>query len=997
MIFSRKIKSCVVWMVLICIFMMVFTPFFLHAESAAHKIVIGDNAYDLLNEPYENHMGLILNAKELAMAFGLEYAFDDVYKSFEIFCEDTNIMLMHEATHYYKGEEAIDCLPHFFVENGPMIELGLFCVIFDKEYTYNEDEKVIYIQSKANDDEVGKEESTTEPIEIEETLTSPKNELQEEVIEDFRAEETPTIDVIEKTEECVNSVMLASSGSGQAYGVDGGGISSGSSTTIVTGTVGNRNLSGELTLSSAAPESGLEVEFILQPVTNLISQTYGTAYYELEDAYSLGTVVFDSGESEKDYSFETTEFYNNSTYPRFCIYIKVIKNGKVETIRYISEYDNTTYQTFDILTFSRIAAYTPIRKFSFAHNEIADITIPSIDYSESTLSGTITLPEPAPRGGLEISLILQAVSTLKTTSYGLDYYSMGRYTYNIGTVSFEHGETAKDYEFEVDKYYDNLDYPNYIIGYETDLNNVVAKRGWYSVDGIYSTIRETFGGEIDESDPVKIFRFGRDNTANFDIPQVNNRCGENVFWSFDSGTQTLTVSGSGDMYNYANASDTPWIGSDVRKIVIDDGVTSLGNYAFSWLYTLQTVKFPNSLRHIGGKAFFGCKSLASVYMSNNVEIIGWSAFEVCDNLKTIYLPKSLCMIMNGAFDNCGLEEIYYAGSEEDWDNVSLGTSNGFLEGINICYMRDCESMFIVGQPSCVINGEIVALDSRAVSYKGKVFAPVRAVADSVGAEAIWNGEMQELTISKDGIDKAFMLNYGDCISVNGVIYVSIGAVWQTFLDDVYAIISDETSIRARTQTLSVDSVTAVVGKTFDVYVRIKNNPGIAGLGLKLNYPDEFVLESISQGAALDSLDFILPGNCFDTRPIKLTWDGLNADYTNGKILKCTFRVDENAPRGVYPIEITTIENSVYDDDLQNVEFNLENGYVTVLDYLPGDINGDGVVSTKDVTILRRYIVGGYDVTVVDEAVDVNDDGEVTTKDTTTLRRFIAGGYGIELK
>ena len=65
-------------------------------------------------------------------------------------------------------------------------------------------------------------------------------------------------------------------------------------------------------------------------------------------------------------------------------------------------------------------------------------------------------------------------------------------------------------------------------------------------------------------------------------------------------------------------------------------------------------------------------------------------------------------------------------------------------------------------------------------------------------------------------------------------------------------------------------------------------------------------------------------------------------------------------------------------------------------YTLGDINGDSVVGTKDVTVLRRYIAGGYDVTVVDEVLDVNRDAAITTKDVTTLRRFIAGGYGIEL-
>lgn len=65
-------------------------------------------------------------------------------------------------------------------------------------------------------------------------------------------------------------------------------------------------------------------------------------------------------------------------------------------------------------------------------------------------------------------------------------------------------------------------------------------------------------------------------------------------------------------------------------------------------------------------------------------------------------------------------------------------------------------------------------------------------------------------------------------------------------------------------------------------------------------------------------------------------------------------------------------------------------------YMSGDINGDGEVTTKDVTALRRYIAGGYDVQYIEAALDVNGDGVVTTKDVTMLRRYNAGGYGVEL-
>ena len=66
------------------------------------------------------------------------------------------------------------------------------------------------------------------------------------------------------------------------------------------------------------------------------------------------------------------------------------------------------------------------------------------------------------------------------------------------------------------------------------------------------------------------------------------------------------------------------------------------------------------------------------------------------------------------------------------------------------------------------------------------------------------------------------------------------------------------------------------------------------------------------------------------------------------------------------------------------------------DYIPGDVNSDGVVDTNDITALRRYIVGGYDVTVDLRAANVNKDGAVATNDITALRRYIVSGYGVTL-
>lgn len=84
-------------------------------------------------------------------------------------------------------------------------------------------------------------------------------------------------------------------------------------------------------------------------------------------------------------------------------------------------------------------------------------------------------------------------------------------------------------------------------------------------------------------------------------------CGENVTWTYEEATKTLTISGIGDMYNYNYYDFLPFNGrEDIQKVVIDSEVSSIGDYAFAGCIGLTSVTIPNSVTSIGESSFSYC-------------------------------------------------------------------------------------------------------------------------------------------------------------------------------------------------------------------------------------------------------------------------------------------------------------------------------------------------------------------------------------------------------
>lgn len=200
----------------------------------------------------------------------------------------------------------------------------------------------------------------------------------------------------------------------------------------------------------------------------------------------------------------------------------------------------------------------------------------------------------------------------------------------------------------------------------------------------------------------------------------------------------------------------------------------------------------------------------------------------------------------------------------------------------------------------------------------------------------------------------------------------------------------------KTATISVERKNAIPGSTVSVNVSIKDNPGILGSVLRVEYDSKLTLTDATSGVAFGALVMTKPGK-FGS-PSKFVWDGQDLakeDIKDGVILNLTFNISKNAKEGDELGINVYCENAV-DTDLNDVNVKIENSAIKILSYTPGDLNGDGKVNSTDVILTRRYIVGGYNQNVNELAADVNRDGRVNSADVILLRRYIAGGYGVEL-
>ncbi len=169
----------------------------------------------------------------------------------------------------------------------------------------------------------------------------------------------------------------------------------------------------------------------------------------------------------------------------------------------------------------------------------------------------------------------------------------------------------------------------------------------------------------------------------------SGECGDNLTWTLDD-EGLLIISGTGEMTNYFSYAFGygPWHEAyhswvdPVINVVIEEGVTSIGDGAFMECTSMISITIPNSVTSIGDGAFMSCSKLKEVSISDNVTEIGYSAFSECKSMPSITIPETVISMGSGVFYGWSSSQtIYingYAKAPSGWDSRWASSSEAII-------------------------------------------------------------------------------------------------------------------------------------------------------------------------------------------------------------------------------------------------------------------------------------------------------------------------------
>ena len=255
----------------------------------------------------------------------------------------------------------------------------------------------------------------------------------------------------------------------------------------------------------------------------------------------------------------------------------------------------------------------------------------------------------------------------------------------------------------------------------TDTNAAAGATYYYQVRAINGSVKSDFS-------PAQ--------SISLTVSEYAGECGSRATWRLtDDGV--LTISGKDGIYNYGWYEEddvyhpAPWAEEGmpaVKKLVVNSGITYIGDSAFEGLDQLVSVSLPDTMEYIGWGAFSDCASLTSIVVPEGIKVlcantfarctslrsvklpstmswidgcifsgctslqdivlpegltdITWQMFKDCTSLRSITIPGSIMSVSNDAFSGCtALTSVIFGGSRADWENMTFNTGNDALRRI----------------------------------------------------------------------------------------------------------------------------------------------------------------------------------------------------------------------------------------------------------------------------------------------------------------------------
>ena len=223
-----------------------------------------------------------------------------------------------------------------------------------------------------------------------------------------------------------------------------------------------------------------------------------------------------------------------------------------------------------------------------------------------------------------------------------------------------------------------------------------------------------------------------------DDSTISGQCGENVYYSYDNKTHTLTIYGEGDMWSYddsliePNDDNRPWFSylNDIINLRIESGVTIIGRCAFDGCENLTSVSISSSVTTFDWRAFAGCSSLPSIIMPNNLTSIKMGAFSDCRSLISILIPKNVTFLDDSAFEGCS-----------NLASITVEDGNLYFDSRNNCnaIIEKSSNTLIVGCKNTIIPNSVISIGTSAFYGRdGLTSMTIPSSVTSIGSGAFYN-------------------------------------------------------------------------------------------------------------------------------------------------------------------------------------------------------------------------------------------------------------------